>query len=86
MFSSLVIGDSQVKYVYQYLDPRYFNVISVSGMRVDQVPDYLYDIGIERYDDIILHVGTNSTPLKSWEQILRAFQDVVRRIRLLNPM
>ena len=81
---TVIIGDSQLKYIRgENLSTRdtYVEVNSVSGAKVQQVPDLLsQELEDLTVSQIIVHIGTNSVGETSTEHLNEDFENLALRL------
>ncbi|XP_046559436.1 uncharacterized protein LOC124268500 [Haliotis rubra] len=83
--SALLVGDSLLKYVGRYTQKEGIVTRSLSGAKVADIPDLLWDI--ENFKFIIVHVGINDLAYmpRTPGQVLDNFAKLVEIIRKQNP-
>ncbi|CAH1789726.1 unnamed protein product, partial [Owenia fusiformis] len=74
--ATLIVGDSQLKYVQKFFDVDEAVVLSYSGCKIEDLLEKVSDI-LPSFDNIIYHVGTNNSSNETVTQIMRKFQKLV---------
>lgn len=82
MATAFVIGDSQTKYLQDKLEPG-FGLFSLSGMRVEGVPEEQLK-RTRGYRNIVIHLGTNNVPWTTPEETRRKYCTLIQHIRDKN--
>ncbi|CAL1301706.1 unnamed protein product, partial [Larinioides sclopetarius] len=80
----LVIGDSIIKYLKEYLSDENLDVVSYPGATIDRITSKVSMIE-RKYDCFLVHVGTNNIQLDSVEVILQKYKLLIKEILQINP-
>ncbi|CAL1266391.1 unnamed protein product, partial [Larinioides sclopetarius] len=80
----LVIGDSMIKYLKEYLSDEKLDVVSYPGATIDRITSKVSMIE-RKYDCFLVHVGTNNIQLDSVEVILQKYKLLIKEILQINP-
>ncbi|XP_046348998.1 uncharacterized protein LOC124150118 [Haliotis rufescens] len=83
--TAILVGDSLVKYLGRYTEREDIVTRSLSGAKVADVPDLLWDI--ERFKFVIVHVGINDLAYmpRAPRQVLDDFIKLLGCLRERNP-
>ncbi|KAH7976956.1 hypothetical protein HPB52_021923 [Rhipicephalus sanguineus] len=85
--TTVVIGDSQLKYVHQYFNPHQRGApafITQPGARIEDV-HFLLDFVPDTTRTLVLHVGTNDLSSASGATAFHKYRSLIDYIRIERP-